>query len=167
MPEIIIVKRGPVPDASADAARDVLFGAVDGLGEVHGKRWRRFWNLVLRAEAGELFTVTTKSNRVGWYHRKHMAMEAAVFDGQERFADFEQFRIWLKIGAGHVTWMPGPKGAIVPVPKSISYSALDQLAMQEFHESVVEFLRTPRASQVLWPGAPAGAINIILEGFDE
>lgn len=98
-----------------------------------------------------------------------MAIEQAIFDGQERFSDFNQFRNWLKIGAGHVDWMPGAKGGIVPLPKSISYADLEEDEMREVHEAMMAFLRGPHAAPYLWKhlGDEAGEMMLsILRGFD-
>ncbi|WP_457825421.1 hypothetical protein, partial [Staphylococcus aureus] len=69
-----------------------------------------------------------------------MALAPAVFDGPDRFRDFERFRDWLKIGAGHVEWVPGAKGGIVPLPLSTSYADLEEVAMRELHKKMLAFL---------------------------
>lgn len=55
------------------------------------------------------------------------------------------------VGAGFVDWIPGPKGAVMPIPKSIAYRKLDEEGMRTFHDSCVDFLRGPYAPKVLWP----------------
>lgn len=174
MTEIVLVRQdsAPIAETDRDAARRVLFGAVDGLGAKHKKSWRRLWNWLLhKAEPGEMLEIRTHRARLGWYHRKHMALEQSVFEAQERFVNFEQFRNWLKLGAGHCDWFPGPKGAVVPIPKSISYSAIGQDDMEVFHAAAVEFLRTPHAIKTLWPKSPASqrelAIEAVLTEFKE
>ncbi|MES2105633.1 MAG: hypothetical protein V4634_16555, partial [Pseudomonadota bacterium] len=52
--------------------------------------------------------------------------------------------------AGHVNWVPGAKGGIVPLPKSISYAGLDDAAMQQVHAAIAGFLRGPHAARYLW-----------------
>lgn len=173
MSDITLVKQHPaeIPKADADAARRVLFGIVDGLGERGKKQWRRFVNGLLRLEPGEMVDIKTHKARLGWYHRKHMAMEQSVFEAQERFEMFEQFRNWIKVGAGFVDWHPGPKGGVVPIPKSIAYDKLEQAEMEEFHENVVTFLRQPHAIKTLWPKVPPIdrelAIEAVLTTFKE
>lgn len=97
-----------------------------------------------------------------------MTMESRVFEEQERFDNFKQFRDWLKIGAGHCDLAPGPKGGVVPLPKSIAYSELEQQEMEEFHSAAVAFLRTRPAAKALWPNLPESqreeAIERILFG---
>lgn len=172
MTDIVLVRQQPQPiaPADADAARRVLFGLVDGLGERGKKQWRRFVNGLMRLEPGEMVEIKTRKPRSGPFHRRHMAMEQAVFEAQERFEQFDPgFRDWLKVGAGFVTWWPGPKGGVFPVPKSIAYDQLEDDEMREFHEAVVAFLRTEHAARALFPHLRAldgmAAVERLLEGF--
>lgn len=173
MPDIVLVRQQAVaiPEDKRLAAREVFTGIVDGLGEQNRGRWRRFLSSLMRLEPGEMVDITTNQPRLGWYHRKHMALEQAVFQAQERFEEFEPFRVWLKVGAGHVDWHPGPKGAVFPVPKSISYSKLEQGEMEVFHRAAVDFLRTEHAGRTLWKHLSVtqriDMIEAILGGFGE
>jgi len=150
--EITLVRQAglPLEPADKDAARKVLFGIVDGLGDQGRKQWRRFFNMLMRLEPGEMVEIRTHKERIGLHHRRHMLLEQRVFEAQERFQAFKDFRVWLKCGAGFVDWFPGPKGGVIPVPKSISYSALEELEMQQVHDDMVTFLRTPHATKTLW-----------------
>ena len=173
MAEITLVRQEPVQitDEEKATARKVIFGIVDGLGERGKKQWRRLWSSIMRLEPGEMVELSTLQPRIGWYHRKHMAIEQAVFESQERFEEFESFRTWLKVGAGHVEWFPGPKGGVIPVPKSISYSKLEQADMEQFHGAAVDFLRTEHAGKTLWkhlsPVDRITMIDTVLQGFNE
>jgi len=139
-----------ISDADKEAARRVFFGIVDGLGERGRKQWRRFWSSLMRLEPGEMVEIKTHQQRIGWYHRKHMALEQTLFESQERFENFKGFRDWLKVGAGLCDWYPGPKGGVFPVPKSISYDKMEQAEMEQFHNDAVAFLRTDHAGKTLW-----------------
>jgi len=173
MSEITLVKRAPLQldDSQSSAVRLALFETIGGLGETSEKRWARFWNWFLRAEPGEVATITTTRKRSGPFHRRHMLIESRVFDAQERLTDFEQFRVWLKVGAGFVDWMPGPKGGVVPIPRSISYAECEEDVMREFHENAMRFLRGPHAARFLWPHATDAqrdaAMDRVLREFDE
>lgn len=107
--------------------------------------------------------IWTHQERLGWFHRKHMAFESAVFEAQERFDDFDAFRAWLKTGSGFVIWYPGPKGGVIPVPKSISYAKLEQADMEAFHDSAVAFFRTAHAQKTLWPHLSAALASQVME----
>lgn len=173
MAEIVLVKQDPteIPEADRVAARRVLFGMVDGLGEKGKSQWRRFINGLMRLEPGEMVEIRTHKERLGWYHRKHMALEQAVFEQQEKFEEFESFRTWLKVGSGYVDWHPGPKGGVIPVPRSLSYSRLEQGDMEAVHHEMVKFLRTEHAGRTLWkhlnPMQRIDMVESILEGFNE
>jgi hypothetical protein len=174
MTEIVLVKQDtqPIAEADREAARRVLFGAIDGLSEQHRNSWRRLMNwFFTKATPGEMVEIKTHRERIGWYHRKHMALEQRVFEAQEYFDHFEQFRNWLKIGAGHCDWVPGPKGAVVPIPRSISYAKLGQDEMEVVHAAMVVFLRGEYAQKVLWPALSPlvrdAAVTSLLAEFDE
>jgi hypothetical protein len=171
--DITLVRQQPaeIPEAEKLAARNVLFGIVDGLGEQGKRQWRRFFNRLMRLEPGEIVEIRTHQERIGWYHRKHMALEQRIFEAQEKFDSFEQFRVWLKVGAGFVDWLPGPKGGVIPVPRSISYARLEQGDMEKVHADIVEFLRTEHAGRTLWKHLSEAQrieqIEFLLAGFGE
>lgn len=173
MSDIVLVRQSPVeiPEPDRAAARKVLFGMVDGLGAVHKKAWRRFVNMLLRLEPGEIVEIMTRKQRSGPFHRRHMALEQRVFEAQERIEHFKDFRMWLKLGAGFVDWRPGPRGGVFPIPRSIAYSELEEGDMRQFHDDAVAFLRTEHAGKYLWPHLPAvariDAIEAVLGGFGE
>ena len=173
MTGIVIVRQQPVALSEDERAtlRRVLFGIVDGLGQKGKSQWRRLWNRILNLEPGEMMELKTHQARLGWYHRKHMLLEQTVFEAQERFDNFEQFRLWLKVGAGFVLWVPGPKGGVIPVPKSISYATLEQGDMEQFHADVVNFLLTDHAQKTLWkhltPAARGEMVDTLLARMGE
>ena len=174
MPEIILVRQEQteIKEADREAVRRVIFGILDGLGEKNRRMWRRFWwNIQNRLEAGEIVTVTTHKSRSTPFHRRHFALEQAVFESQERFEDFDQMICWVKVGAGHVDWLPGAKGAVMPIPRSISYAAMEDGEFREFHTNVIVFLRQPYCQKVLWPHLDdlkrTEMMECILGGFNE
>jgi hypothetical protein len=171
MAEITLVRQesAPVTQADRETALRVLFTHVRGLGERGQKQWRGFVGQLLKLGPGEMVTIRTHRERLGWFHRKHMVLETRVFEAQERFDDFEAFRAWLKVGSGFVDWYPRPKGGVIPVPRSISYSKLEQGDMEEVHANMCRFLRTEHALKTLWPKLPATqrfeAIEAVLDEF--
>jgi len=158
-------------DVERAAATKALECAVRGIDEKNHKSWCRFLRELFGLEDGEIAEVGTRMPRSGPFHRYHMAVEQAVFDAQERFNDFEQFRNWLKIGAAFVTWVPGPKGGIVPLPKSIAYASIEEDEMRKVHASILDFLHGAHAAPYLWrhlDREEAGRMmKSILEGFDQ
>lgn len=170
MSEITLVRQhgAVIPEADKAAARNVLFGIVDGLGESGRKQWRRFFNSLMRMEPGEMVEIRTHKARSGPFHRRHMLIETRLFESQEKFKQFEQFRNWLKVGAGFCDWVVGPKGGVIPIPRSIKFSTLEEDEMRQVHEDMIAFIRGPHASKVLWP-KDEGCLGLeaILSEFDE
>ena len=130
--------------------RRFLFGLFDGWNASDKRGWRKIWKRLAELEPGEFAVIEFVIPRSSPFHRRHFAILNAVFDSQERFDDLDRMRDWLSIGAGHVTWVPGAKGGIVPLPKSISYAKADQQEFEEYHRKVVTFLRGPHAPAFLW-----------------
>jgi hypothetical protein len=159
-----------LPDEKAmSGAGAFLFKALDGFGKDDRASWRKFWKRALNMKPGDMFEVEMVFPRSGPFHRRHFAMEQSIFDAQEVFEDYEQFRQWLKIGAAWVIWMPGPDGQIVPIAKSVSYAAADQDEFEKFHQAVMRFLHGEHAAKTLWPHmkTPSDMMTAILRGFGE
>jgi len=171
--EIVLVKQTDAQLSEEDkaAVRRFLMGHLSGATDKDTKAWNNFIRAMDQAGSGEFFTFKIERRRQGWYHRKHMATISAVFKAQERIADFEAFRLWLKVGSGFVTWMAGPAGGVVPIPKSISYSSCSEEEMREFHDNAVAFLLTERACSYLWPKvdplAAQQGMDAILSKFEK
>jgi hypothetical protein len=146
-------------DLERSAASRALEHGLRGVDDKNHRRWLRFLRSVFSLEDGEIAQVGTRIPRCGVFHRHHMAVERAVFDAQQRFTHFEMFRNWVKIGCGFVEWVPGAKGGVVPLPKSIAFSELEEAPMRAFHADMLAFLRGPHAAAYLWKGLDADAAN--------
>lgn len=160
----------PPSDQYREVLRKFLTGYIDGFNRDDKRAWRRFLKRLMGLEPGEMALIEARMPRSGPFHRRHMAIEQRVFDAQERFQNFDQFRVWLKVGAGWVDWCAGPKGGVVPIPKSISYGQADQDEFTRYHESVIEFLRGPHAARFLWRHLGEQAADMmegVLMEFDE
>ena len=142
-------------DSERSAASKALEQGLRGVDDKNHSRWLRFLRSVFSLEEGEVAEVGTRIARSGPFHRRHMALERALFNAQQRFTQFEMFRNWLKIGCGFVEWVPGAKGGIVPLPKSISYAELEEAPMRAFHADLLAFLRGPHVAAYLWKGLDA------------
>lgn len=170
--KIALVKQtdARLSDDDKTVLRRFLFEHISGATDKDTKAWNRFVRAMDTAAQGEYFLVELTRKRDGVFHRKHMLLISRVFKAQERLDDFEAFRLWLKVGSGFVTWMPGPKGGVFPVPRSINFNTCSEEDMREFHEGVVAFLRTEHAQKYLFPHvAPALAaegIEAILKTFE-
>lgn len=125
-------------------------GKLAGLTPKDDSSYQRFIGRI-RNLANSCITFTWREPRSGAYHRRHFAMLAALFDAQEQFADDEQFRKWLEVGAGFCDFVPGPKGRMVALPKSIAYARLDQVEFEGVHAKVMSFIYSEHCRRFLWP----------------
>jgi hypothetical protein len=156
-----------VSDEDRATVNRVLCGVVDGLGELGKKKWRNFLFGLLKLEPGEIVSIKTHKQRSGPYHRRHMAIETAVFEAQEKFEHFEQFRNWLKVGSGFCDWVAGPTGGVIPVPRSIAFDKLEDLEMRQVHNDMIHFLRSEHACKALWKHLDAPRRNEMIESVLE
>ena len=122
-----------------------------GVGEKDKKAYAAFKKRIEEIEHGEIFTLSYWFPRNAKFHGLHFAMLSAIFDAQEQFADPDQLRSWLQVGAGHCEFYPGPKGKMVAVPKSIAHHKMDDQEFSAHHEAVKDFMLTQYAKQFLWP----------------
>lgn len=150
MGTISIFRTDDLTPAQGEQLSLILSNKFEGATERDTKGWRRFINWLPSREIGDIFEITIKRVRNGKFHRKHMKMESLVFEAQERFTNFERFRDWVKIGVGFVEWVPGPKGGIVPLPKSIAYDQCEEDEYQDFHGGVIDFFLTEHCQKFLW-----------------
>ena len=151
--DIILVKRASLAGFTAAelaVVRRFLFEAFDGATPESQAGWRAWWRLLAQAEPGEVVGLHTQVPRDRRFHAFHMALERRVFESQETWTSFEQFRNWLKIGSAWCDWAPGLH-SLIPVPRSTSYLDLDEVEMRVLHGTMVGFLRTPAALSCLWP----------------
>jgi hypothetical protein len=157
-------------EAEKEIGKKVLTQVLRGIDDQHNKRWLGVVRTWFGLEEGEITTVDTRHPRSGPFHRFHMAMEQAVFNAQEQFTHFEQFRYWLKFGVGHVEWAAGPKGGVIPIPKSISYADLEEVEMRELHAKMLDFLHGEHAAPYLWrhldPEEAGRMMKSILDNFE-
>lgn len=170
--DIALVKQTDAQLSEADKVvlRRFFFEHLSGATDKDTRAWTRFVRALDVAAQGEFFQLKIQRQRDGVFHRKHMGLISKIFKAQERVEDFEAFRLWLKVGSGFVDWMPGPKGGVFPVPKSINFNTCSEDDMREFHERVVEFLRKPHAQHYLFPHASPQAaeegIEAILQQYE-
>lgn len=145
-------------------------GKLEGLGEKGERLYARFLKAIGLMQPGDTLGFTYKVPRSPRFHKLHFVMIKAFFDNQEQFADEYQFRKWTEVGAGHCDMLPGPKGRIVAIPRSIDYESLDDEEFSEVHTNVKAFLRSVHAARFLWPEVPpeqaANGVEAILREFE-
>lgn len=167
---ILITKHHPLermPEHELAIVRRFLFDGVRGLDETHDKRWRRLWNRIIKAEVGEVFHLESVIGRSGPFHRRHMAIEQALFDRQDQWATLASLRNWLKTGAAWGDYALSARGVMKFVPRSTAYAVCSDDEMREVHIAMLAFLRTPGAQRRLWPHLAPAARSEMLESIIE
>lgn len=171
MTSIVLAKRvdTDLTEPQRQLLAGVLFEILGGVTERDQKLWRGLWRELMAAGSGEIFALKFLIQRNGMFHRRHMKLESTLFDAQECYYSFEQFRNWLKVGAGFCDWKV-VRGQLVPQPRSISYEECDQPTMEQFHNDAIAFLRTRHAQEHLYSHLSAAKaeemIETILREFD-
>lgn len=145
-------------------------GRLTGLGQKNAQRYAKWQSKVRDLEVGETVEFSWKQPRSPKFHRLFFAMLANLHDQQEQFDDSEQLRAWLIVGAGYCDFVPGPKGRMVALPRSMSWASMDDTEFRELVIAVWGFLRTEHAQRFLWPHlSPQQAsetVEQVLLGFD-
>ena len=151
MAKLIIQRTNIALPDNLETVSQFLFHCFKGVSETNRKSWYKFWGSMMDLEPGEVVDFQVWFSRSGPFHRFHMAMEQALYTSQDKFSSFDIFRCWLKIGSGWVDMIPGRDGQLVPVPRSVSWAQADEEAFRQYHEQVLEFLRSDHAPSFLWP----------------
>lgn len=144
-------------------------GKLEGLTPADGRAYARFKKKLGLLRPGDTISFEHRFPRSPKFHRLHFAMLGLLFDNQEQFANPEDLRKWVEVGAGHCQFVPGPGGRLVALPLSIAYDSLDDSEFYEHHIKVLAFLRSTAATRFLWPQmddrAAGQAMNGLLEEF--
>jgi len=90
-----------------------------------------------RLKIGKVYMAEVKQDRHIKHHRKFFALLSLLFDNQEMTDDFEIFRSAILIESGLSESVINKKtGVVTVVPKSISFSNMDQLEFEEVYQKV-------------------------------
>lgn len=126
-------------------------GKLQGFGAKGGRSYAKWQRTVREMEIGETLQFSWRKPRSLKFHRMFFGMLGQLFDRQEQFADVDQLRAWLCVGAGFCEFVPGPKGRMVALPKSIAWVSMDDNEFRELVIAVWQFIRTEHAQRFLWP----------------
>lgn len=126
-------------------------GKLEGFGEKGMRAWRRFHAMLARLQPGDTLEFQWHEPRSPGFHRRFFKKLHSLFDMQEQFDDPDKLRAWLTVGAGEADFLPGPKGRMVAMPRSIAWHKLDETEFRELAHRVDNFLWSPQAQAFLWP----------------
>lgn len=141
-------------------------GKLDGFGEKGAAAWRKFRTAVDNLVIGETLEFSWMAPRSPSYHRRFFARLGFLYDMQEQFEDIDALRAWLTVGAGEATFLPGPRGKMVAMPKSIKWAKLDQFEFEHLSNKIDNFLWTAHAQRFLWPHLTPEQTHAMIESLD-
>ena len=94
------------------------------------------------------------------HHRKFFAMLQLVFSNQDRYDQFEHFLAALKIALGHCDTIVLANGSCNYLPKSISFTNMDQTEFDQFYNRACDLI----AERII-PGLNTDWIKAEVEAF--
>lgn len=89
-----------------------------------------------KLRAGQEYQVEIKQARNPRFHRLAFGLIHAMYENQETFENFEDFRRELKILTGHYDEYITKRGETVYIPKSWSFSQMDETEFHEVYERI-------------------------------
>lgn len=126
-------------------------GRLEGLGERSAKAYEGWRAFVRGMQPGETCRFTWRKPRSQKFHAYFFGVLGTLFDQQEQFTKQEHLLDWVKVGAGHAVFHPGPDGRVMACPESISWERMGDDEFREFVDAAWAFLRSERAGFYLWP----------------
>jgi hypothetical protein len=154
MSDVTIVKKHQVAltDIERAALNRVLHDSMRGLSPDDGKRWKRFWRRMMKAEPGEVFSLSMVIPRDPVKHRKFFALLTLGFEhwGAKRVhktyrgmaveKNFETFRKDITKLAGYFEQHWDLEGRMQVVAKSISFGSMEDPEFNELYDAVANVL---------------------------
>ena len=152
MTAITVMRTARDLPADLGPARDLLFGALDGLSQDDKRAWRRFWRRLIKAEPGELIRCEMAFPRNGRFHRKFFALLSVGFDAWETSRkhktykgrpvekNFETFREDVTVLAGFYDQHYDLRGRMVLRAKSIRFAKMDEAEFERLYAAVADVL---------------------------
>lgn len=118
-----------------------LLEPADDIGVAALQKWK----------AGDIVICDIRKPRNPDHHRLFMALLALAFDATERFENADALRAWLKCQVGHADYFPMKDrdcphcgstitGDLVAIPKSMSFSKMDQTEFDAFFDKCMDVL---------------------------
>lgn len=76
------------------------------------------------------------------FHKKYFSMLSVMFDMQEHFTNFEEFRFWLTLKSGYYEMIKAPNGYELFRPKSIAFSKMQNDEFEKlYNDTINTFIR--------------------------
>jgi len=96
-----------------------------------------------RYQIGQTYKATVRKPRIGVDHRRYWKLLSVVSENSEQFESVELLHEYVKLRTGHCSPIANKlTGEIFLVPRSISFTAMDQVQFEEFWQRVVRLVCT-------------------------
>lgn len=92
--------------------------------------------LIEKVSQGEVIYAEFKKMRNGRHHRKYFALLNKVFENQEKYGTFEEFRATVTVMAGHCDVVYAGDVEI-RIPRTISFAKMDQREFEIFYNNAI------------------------------
>jgi len=96
--------------------------------------------IIAKWRTGDVIECTVKRPRNGKFHRKYFALLQVAFQNQERYSQFEDFRLEVQLRAGHYEEHITLKGVMVPVVKSVSFAQCDEDSFSKLYNEALSVI---------------------------
>lgn len=101
--------------------------------------WAKFKRKLETMKPGKWLRMEWSSPRNGPHHRKFFALLSLVSENSETYNTTEKALIAVKLAAGYFDPAIDPRtGEIIPIPKSISFDAMDQDTFETFYSAAID-----------------------------
>ena len=122
-------------------------------------------DVVSRLPQREYVKVNVTRPRNLAHHRKFFAMLNLVFANQDKYDQFNHFFAALKIGLGHCETVVLGNGAVTYLPKSISFSKMDQTEFDKFYNDACDLVARrflPTVTSSFWDDRFIWLLHVIV-----
>ena len=88
---------------------------------------------------GECIVFEVKKNRNYQFHKKVFGLLNMVFENQDKYTNFEDFFVEVKLRTGHYKEHTTIKDTIMYIPKSVAFDEMDEVEFAQFFNKAIDF----------------------------
>jgi len=91
-------------------------------------------------KVGEILRAKVIKPRNAKFHRKFFALLNIAFENQDKYTNFEDFRIEVELKSGNYREHVTTKGKIIYIPKSISFASMDEIEFSQLYDKAIDVI---------------------------
>lgn len=89
-------------------------------------------------KVGDVIKAKISKPRNGGHHRKAWALINLIFENQGQYKGVADLMVEIKLKTGHYTEHLTTKGALIYVPKSISFASMEQDTFEVWYNKLID-----------------------------